>query len=496
VADGRLPVIADLPTRHPGLGFPEYADALADAIRGGDPPQFTIGLYGAWGTGKSSLLMSLEERLGATDAVIPVLFDAWRYERSETIVVPLLHSIYRSVEASGNAPAAERVKRALEALVFSLNFNVLGFGVDTKAFKENWDGQLTPLDEAFGRPFAELRKLPDALAGQRLAVLIDDLDRCSPEKVVAVLEAINLIMDVPGFVFVLALDYDVLVEAIATRYPHVSGHDFIQKIIQIPFQVPPMLADQPSYVSELIPQWAIVEAGLPTDVGDLVNTIARLALQSNPRQVKRFINSLLVINRVMEHRGAAPDVETLAVTIGLQLGWPPAFRVFQRAVFAGDELPDRTLIDFEPADTELTAYTTEFISSREPERLRNALQLTGIVAVEEDVEAPALSGAVRGVSVRGVTGRLREELDHFLQGLWERGFRQSSRSARLYYHPDLPNLRFAVAKQVVRLEHRTGVRWRLTVSFLMSRELREALRVIDRELEGLGKPASHTTLDV
>src|SRR5215470_807612 len=99
----RLPVIADLPAPDPGLGFPEYAQALADAVRGGDPPQFTIGLYGAWGTGKSSLLKALATRLEAGGDVIPIVFDAWRYESSESIVVPLLHAIYRSVEASGNA---------------------------------------------------------------------------------------------------------------------------------------------------------------------------------------------------------------------------------------------------------------------------------------------------------------------------------------------------------------------------------------------------------
>jgi hypothetical protein len=40
-----IPVVADLPSTCPGLGFQEYAEAIADAVRGGEPPQFTIGLF-------------------------------------------------------------------------------------------------------------------------------------------------------------------------------------------------------------------------------------------------------------------------------------------------------------------------------------------------------------------------------------------------------------------------------------------------------------------
>ena len=55
-----IPIIADLPTADPGLGFAEYASAFACAIRGGTPPEFTIGIDGSWGSGKSSLLRAIE----------------------------------------------------------------------------------------------------------------------------------------------------------------------------------------------------------------------------------------------------------------------------------------------------------------------------------------------------------------------------------------------------------------------------------------------------
>lgn len=88
-----LPVIADTPSMAPRLGFEAYADALARAVRGGEPAQFTIGIYGAWGSGKSSLLHAIENELKPYDDVLTVPFDAWRYERADHIIVPLLHSI-------------------------------------------------------------------------------------------------------------------------------------------------------------------------------------------------------------------------------------------------------------------------------------------------------------------------------------------------------------------------------------------------------------------
>src|SRR6476661_5246143 len=135
-----LPIVADVPSRHPRLGFPEYAEALADAIRGGEPPQFTIGLYGAWGSGKSSLLEALAESLDRpSSGVMPVLFDAWRYERADYIVVPLLHRICAKAAESGDRELAKTLTRALGALIASLKFSIAGVTIDPRLAKEAWD---------------------------------------------------------------------------------------------------------------------------------------------------------------------------------------------------------------------------------------------------------------------------------------------------------------------------------------------------------------------
>lgn len=74
----------------------------------------------------------------------------------------------------------------------------------------------------------------------RIVVLVDDLDRCTPETIVNVIETIHTLTDLERFVFVLALDYEYLASAIRNRYPTSDEHQFIENIVQVPFQIPPV----------------------------------------------------------------------------------------------------------------------------------------------------------------------------------------------------------------------------------------------------------------
>ena len=277
------------------------------------------GSMGPWGSGKSSILRAMQLRLAVSDDVTPVFFDAWRYEQSDHIIVPLLHEVYRALDQSGHKEVARQLLKALRAIVVGLNFKLLDMGDVVNALREE---TVTPLDEGFSRPFEELQALPASLGEARIAVLIDDLDRCSDRNVVAVLEAINLIMDVPGMIFVLALDYDILVKAIERKYNHVSGDAFIEKLVQIPFRVPPLTIYSRRSLEELIPEWEQHVSGLPEHFSDRVIDIAILGLRGNPRQIKRLLNSFLVVRRIMEARRLPVDHLLLVTVIGLQLRWP------------------------------------------------------------------------------------------------------------------------------------------------------------------------------
>jgi hypothetical protein len=468
-----IPVVADLPSTFPGLGFQEYAEAIADAVRGGEPPQFTIGLYGRWGSGKSSLLNAIAGNLSKTrDAVIPVMFDAWRYERSEYIIVPILYAIYENIQQHGDKSLSDELKRALRSVLYGLQFKIgyLGIDVSPKDIKKQWDAQGLPaLEQAFSKPFSELRRIPKALDGRRIAVLIDDLDRCSPEKVISVLESINLVMDVPGIIFMLALDYDVLVSAIKTKYPHVSGDAFIQKMVQIPFRVPPLSLPQTDFLSELIPNWKAWKSSVPSDFAIYVHDISIIGLETNPRQIKRLINSFLLLQRVVMKRQLSINFELMAALIGVQLRWPPQFRDFQDAVLSDEPEPFKSFL-VDQNEPGLGRYAERFFGGKySNDELRTILQLTAVVANDESFDPTSPASEIR-----------ESKRAEFIEELKKKGFTQSALSKRLFYSDRDPSVRFVITKHVARFEKRKKNQpWRLWESYLLTTETGSALKVVD-----------------
>lgn len=118
----------------------------------------------------------------------------------------------------------------------------------------------------------ELRQISDSIKKldklrdqkTRFVIFVDDLDRCPPEKAVEVLEAIMLLLSdrtEDPFIIFLAMDARVLVKAVEKRYGEVlteagiSGYEFLDKIVQIPFRIPPANDDAiKNYVNSLLYQ--------------------------------------------------------------------------------------------------------------------------------------------------------------------------------------------------------------------------------------------------
>jgi hypothetical protein len=302
---------------------------------------YVVSVYGEWGIGKTRVLKGLYTRYDAalerllhapeTDAntplVIPVLFEAWRYEHEDHLVIPLLKTIeyrLRQVgEASQNAEEAGRGEHAQNvaalktvgrellaasalvgriAYAFAGNIDVggtvpgIGVPVSVK-FGQLW----TQIKYAFARwrqretrpknstapnknaemlahKFASNESLyfesdqalqtitgvtPESPAAQlAFVVLIDDLDRCLPEKAVQVLESVKLFLNVAGFSFVLAVDDEVVERGIAHRYKDyllidtghhgsgnghaapISGAEYLEKIVHLPVQLPRWTREQ------------------------------------------------------------------------------------------------------------------------------------------------------------------------------------------------------------------------------------------------------------
>jgi hypothetical protein len=463
-----IPISADIPSDYPGLGFSEYAHSISDAIRGAEPPRITIGVYGAWGSGKSSLLNAIKNELASSDDVFTVYFDAWRYEGTDHIVVPLLHRIHSAVASKGIEPISHAIGKALRSLVHGLNFSVAGIQFDPGAALES--SEVPELDAAFSLPLEHLRKIPEALANRRIVVLIDDLDRCTPRKLVSVLESIKLVLDLEGFIFVLALDYDVLVTAVREIYPHAEGEVFIQKIVQLPFRVPPLDISREGFLQTLVPGFANWGAELSEAFEPKVRDVASLALGENPRQIKRLVNLYLLLERIGKDRGLELVAEDLVAILGLQLQWPDAYSDLADAVRAKDESPLAVLDNAD--DQELVTYVgSVFRRQMNLEQLEKLITLNEIAVVEEQVpEEPPLSES--GKRLKPGEKRLAQ----FRLAIVDLGYEKSQRSERLYYLPGFRDFRIALGKNVVRFEKPDdSSRWMLIRSYRLSTEFEDAM---------------------
>jgi len=325
--------------------------------------------------------------------------------------------MHGAVQRAGDRKVATDLQKAIGSVIYSLSLTlpyIGGIEIRPEDVKERWQDQgLTKLDEAFSKPFEDLQEITQSLKGKRIAVLIDDLDRCSPEKVVSVLESINLVMDVRGLIFILALDYDVLIKAIKVKYPHVSGDEFIRKMVQLPFRVPPLDLEGTDFLPALIPDWSLEEYDLPIDFDSHIRDIAVLGLNANPRQIKRLINSFLLLNRVVVSRSLSTDPKFLAALIGVQLGWPDHYRRFEEAAMAGDEKPFSVFAETDEQDKkppeQLVRYAKLVIDTKvSNDEIKQVLHLTRAVAVEKNiVSSPVESVVSEDVKVAAVTEAIR-----------------------------------------------------------------------------------------
>jgi Cdc6-like AAA superfamily ATPase len=96
-------------------------------------------------------------------------------------------------------------------------------------------------------------------ADGRILVLIDDLDRCEPDKAVEMLQAIKLLLDFETFIIFLGIDARIVTRAVERHYRGIlgdagaSGYEYLDKIVQIPFRIPtPEGAEVEVFLSDLM----------------------------------------------------------------------------------------------------------------------------------------------------------------------------------------------------------------------------------------------------
>lgn len=416
------------------LGFQVHADLLNNLVMDDSVLPVTIGVFGDWGGGKSSIMRMMEKHLNSVnDETVCLYFNSWVFEGYDDAKAALLDSILK-VFADETRFSEDVIKKAKE-LFKSVNWmRMMGLGFKNIAFplimasvggpagiaaalsgsfvgglsdkvanlfsrEKKQDEQDFELEELINKPAEEkamlVREFRDkfeemlsATNIKRLIVLIDDLDRCSPERLIENLEAIKLFLNVPKTAFVIGADPRIVRHAIEYRYKaritsdepteadakteSISNRfvkDYLEKLIQIPYYLP-KLSDQEveTYVSLLFCE-RLLRGDNYKRVIDAFNTfrtsdrygvfglgeiqgrnllseqenedLAKEApllislapvitegLKGNPRQIKRFLNSFMLRSK-LANVAKLPSfrVDILAKLMVLEYIEPELFRM-------------------------------------------------------------------------------------------------------------------------------------------------------------------------
>lgn len=130
----------------------------------------------------------------------------------------------------------------------------------------------------------------------RIVVFVDDLDRCTPEKALEVLESIKSFLDIEGIVYVIGMNYNSIDALIKVKYgenPNITGFNYMEKIVQLPFRVPTWQEEDMSKFLDGIIENELADSAFKNEL--IINKeILIKAVQKNPREVKRFLNDLIL----------------------------------------------------------------------------------------------------------------------------------------------------------------------------------------------------------
>lgn len=341
------------------LNLIPYAEALRDFIHDCETP-LTIGIQGDWGTGRTSLMNMLRGNAqgmqsGLLDASVclAVSFDSWPYaqfDKNDNLAIACLSALTNKLgEALQHVAGLDQaaVKTALSAANHRLSIALqqvqnLTDRSDTDMHDGNPLVDISSQMLLFKDEFTRLVNIwSDSAEDRKLVIFVDDLDRIRPVKALELLEAIKNFIDVPGCVFVMTLDYDLVQRGMADKLgvdlQKWSGKAFYDKLVQLPFTVPTTSYRLDEYILDLL-----VKSKVPC-ISEMVDDessqkffleITRCTVGRNPRSIKRVINYTKLLERIHCHNaGRATDdheFKILFALVSMRVAWPELFQYLLR----------------------------------------------------------------------------------------------------------------------------------------------------------------------
>jgi hypothetical protein len=335
-------LLDDNPTTEDKLSFAPTADVIVETIKNASRRPLTVGVFGGWGTGKTSLMQMAEVRL-KRDRIKTVWFNAWKYSGKEVIWNALIQTVLLAMKSDPDIMDASRreafrrrvvmVSQELAKYAAKVGTRLIPGGIIreedvdklwTALSSDVHEGSLFEFINRFESEFERL--VDDYVGGSYLVVFIDDLDRCLPENAIEVMEALKLYLDKANCVFVIGVEPSIIEAAITKRYgvnSNLSASNYLEKIVQIPIAVPRVrtkggldLVSSVAADSILAPRQKFAR-------------LIQVGMDRNPRRIKRFANAYAVALSLAPE--PSPDERLiLAKVLVVQMRFPDFYRELTR----------------------------------------------------------------------------------------------------------------------------------------------------------------------
>ncbi|WP_044000453.1 KAP family P-loop NTPase fold protein [Hymenobacter swuensis] len=223
------------------------ADTLVSRI---NPDSIVLGLYGAWGEGKSTVLNFIRHELGcANDKVVVLNFNPWRFTDETQLLTNFFGELAKTIDRQLLTAGQRAAKLAAEYVAPLLPKLTLSSADNGPSTELDFSSQVQALLNR-AQPDAEgLRQRIEQLladAGKRVVIIIDDIDRLEKGQIQALFRLVKLTADFRHTAYLLAFDDAMVARALGEVFSPVgetttlqqAGQNFLEKIIQVPLRLP------------------------------------------------------------------------------------------------------------------------------------------------------------------------------------------------------------------------------------------------------------------
>lgn len=253
------PITTKKGARGDKFGRSYFAEGLAEAlIKVPNNESFTVGLYGAWGSGKTSIIRLAEEYITTKhkDDVIVIPFNPWLFTSAEGLHTAFFGTLAQYLGANLSTKKEDilnelrsygeltgAVGGAISVVVPFAGTAKLISPIFNKFFNKKSGSSVDDIKDRVNKILLESNK--------RIIVIIDDIDRLDSEEIHLVFKLVKNVAHFNNISYLLAFDQNVVAKALADRYPDEPeiGGNFVEKIVQLPLVVPPV---DPEVLSQFI----------------------------------------------------------------------------------------------------------------------------------------------------------------------------------------------------------------------------------------------------